>query len=274
MRNACNPAVSLWLAATIVSGASGAQAAATSTGATPPQPPVAASNTPAKPAPVASKEGSYDVGLMLGGQLQHNGVVPILSMDAVIRGLKDSVGGRAVTPTEREAALRFLHDAREALAEKNKAAAGKFLERNAKAPGVKIMPSGVQYRVLAAGDPKGKSASPTDDVTVRYRASLADGTEVDRSDMHDRPATFRVTSVIKGWQEAFVAMKPGDKWQLFVPPDLAYGANPPPAIPPGSLLIYEMELLHIDSAAPMDPNAAKARRPAPGNPPAGTPASR
>lgn len=245
-----NPAVSLLLIAAIASASPGAQAGATAPDA-----------APSKLPPVPSKEGSYDVGLMLGSQLQHNGAVPILSLDAVIRGLKESVGGRAITPAEREAALRFLHDARDTLAEKNKAEASKFLQSNAKAPGVKIMPSGVQYRVLTAGDPKGKNALPTEDVTVRYRASLADGTEIDRSDIHDRPATFRVSSVIKGWQEAFQAMKPGDKWQLFVPPDLAYGSNPPPAVPPGALLIYEMELLRVDPAAPLDPNA-KARRPA------------
>ena len=260
---------SLWvLLATLASGLPGAWAAETAPNATPPNAPSAAPSTPPKTAPAPSKEGSYDVGLMLGSQLEHNGV-PILSLDAIIRGLKDSVGGRAVTPAERETALTFLHDAREVLAEKNKAEARKFLERNAKAPGVKIMPSGVQYRVLATGDAKGKTAAPADEVTVRYRAGLADGTEIDRSDFHDRPATFRVNSVIKGWQEAFLAMKPGDKWQLFVPPDLAYGANPPPTIPPGALLVYEIEMLHIDAAAPMDLNDVKGRR----NPPAAAPAA-
>lgn len=255
-----NSALSLLLTAAVAYGSPGVRAADTAPAATPPKPP-----------PAISSEGSYDVGLMLGSQLQHNGAVPSLSMDAVIRGLKDSVGGRAVTPAEREAALRFLHDSREALAEKNKAAAGKFLERNAKAPGVKIMPSGVQYRVLAAGDPQAKSPLPTDDVTVRYRAGLADGTEIDRSDLHDRPAIFRVNSVIKGWQEAFLAMKPGAKWQLFVPPELAYGSNPPPTVPPGAVLVYEIELLHIEPAAPMDPAAAK-RRPIEGaKPPAQDP---
>jgi FKBP-type peptidyl-prolyl cis-trans isomerase FklB len=261
---------SLWvLLAFLASGLPGTRAAESAPDATPPKVPSAASSTPPKAAPVPSKEGSYDVGLMLGGQLEHNGVVPILSVDAVIRGLKDSIGGRAVTPAERETALRFLHDAREVLAEKNKAEARKFLERNAKAAGVKIMPSGVQYRVLATGDAKGKTAAPADEVTVRYRASLADGTEIDRSDIHDRPATFRVNSVIKGWQEAFLAMKPGDKWQLFVPPDLAYGSNPPPTIPPGALLVYEMELLRIDAATPVDLNAVKSHR----NPPAAAPAT-
>jgi FKBP-type peptidyl-prolyl cis-trans isomerase FklB len=228
---------------------------------------VATQTTPAatapKAPPVTPEVGSYDIGLMLGSQLEHNGVAPIVSVDAVIRGLKDAVGGRAVTAQERDAALRFMRDAREALTEKNRAAGREFLERNAKEPGVLSMPSGLQYRVLNKGDSNAKSPGPTDQVTVRYRASLADGTVFDRSDTHDRPAMFRVNSVFKGWQEAFVAMKPGAKWQLFVPPELGYGANSPPGVPPGAVLIYELELLQVEPTPPMDPAAAK-RPPAAG----------
>jgi FKBP-type peptidyl-prolyl cis-trans isomerase FklB len=248
------------LAAVIVSGPPSVGAAETAPATAPPN-----------PAAVTSEAGSYDVGLMLGSQLEHNGVVGIVSMDTVIRGLKDAVGGRAITTEERDTALRFMRDARDALTEKNRAQGREFLERNAKQPGVMTMTSGLQYRVIAEGDARGKSPSPTDDVTVRYRASLGDGKEIDRSDTHDRPATFRVNSVFKGWQEAFLAMKPGAKWQLFVPPELGYGSNPPPTVPPGALLIYELELLRIEPAAPMDPNAAAKRRvPVGGNPPAGT----
>src|SRR6266700_280666 len=211
--------------------------------------------TAPKAPPVTPEAGSYDIGLMLGSQLEHNGVAPIVSMDAVIRGLKEAVAGRAVTAQERDGALRFMRDAREALTEKNRAAGREFLERNAKEPGVLSMPSGLQYRVLNKGDSSAKSPGPTDQVTVRYRASLADGTVFDRSDTHDRPAMFRVNSVFKGWQEAFLAMKPGAKWQLFVPPELGYGANSPPGVPPGALLIYELELLQVEAAPPLDPAA-------------------
>jgi FKBP-type peptidyl-prolyl cis-trans isomerase FklB len=210
---------------------------------------------------VSPAVGSYDVGLMLGSQLEHNGVAPIVSVDELIRGLKEAVGGRSVTAQERDAALRFMREARDALIEKNRTAAREFLERNAKEAGVMSMPSGLQYRVLNKGDSKANSPRPTDQVTVRYRASLADGTEFDRSDTHDRPAMFRVNSVFKGWQEALLAMKPGAKWQLFVPPELGYGANSPPGIAPGALLIYELELLQVEPTPPMDP--ADARRPPP-----------
>jgi len=220
--------------------------------------------TSQKPPAITQEAASYDIGLMLGSQLEHNGVLPNVSLDTVIRGLKDAAGGRAITAQERDAAVRFMHDARDVLVEKNRAAGREFLERNAKQPGVMTMPSGLQYRVLNKGDSKAKSPAPTDQVTVRYRASLADGTEFDRSDTHDRPATFRVNTVFKGWQEAFLAMKPGAKWQLFVPPELGYGANSPPGIPPGALLIYELELLRVEPIPPMDPAAAK-RPPAAGS---------
>lgn len=214
---------------------------------------------PTPPPPVPAEVGSYDVGLMLGGQLVHNGLGATLSQDALIRGLKQALGGRPVTAEERDTAQRFMRMAREALTEKNAAAGHEFLARNARQPGVLSMPSGLQYRVLAAGDTSARSPRPTDEVTVRYRASLADGAEYDRSDTHDRPATFRVNSVIKGWQEAFLVMKPGAKWQLFVPPELGYGANPPPMVPPGSVLVYELELLKVEVPAPLDPATARPR---------------
>jgi FKBP-type peptidyl-prolyl cis-trans isomerase FklB len=259
-RRARNPTLFLALltAATMYGsayGSSDARAAETPPAAAPPKPPA-----------VTPEAGSYDVGLLLGSQLDHNGLVPVPSIDSLVRGLKDAVGGHAITAEERDGALRFMRDARDALAERNRAAGREFLERNAKQPGVKSMPSGLQYRVLAAGDPSGKSPAPTDQVTVRYRASLADGTEFDRSDTHDRPATFRVNSVFKGWQEAFQAMKPGAKWQLFVPPELGYGANSPPAVPPGALLVYELELLRIEPAQQLDPTALKRRSPAEAKP--------
>jgi FKBP-type peptidyl-prolyl cis-trans isomerase FklB len=212
--------------------------------AAPAAPPAAAAST------VSSEVGSYDIGLLLGSQLQHNGVVPNLSQESLMRGLKEAIGGRPITDAERQAALSFMRQAHTALADKNRAAAREFLARNTKEPGVVTLPSGLQYRVLADGDPKGKPPAPTDDVTVRYRASLSDGTEIDRSDTHGQPASFRVNSVFKGWQQAFASMKQGAKWQLFVPPELGYGDNPPPTVPPGAVLIYDLELLQIDRHAP------------------------
>jgi FKBP-type peptidyl-prolyl cis-trans isomerase len=205
-----------------------------------------------KTAPQPAPDSSYQVGLMLGEQLEHNGL-GLQKPDDLIRGLKEGLTGRRQTPHDREATLRYMRDAHEALADSNRTAAREFLARNTIESGVRTLPSGLQYRVLADGDPSGEPPSSTDQVTVRYRTSLPDGKELDRSELHDRPATFKVNSVFRGWQEALKTMNPGAKWQLFVPPELGYGANTPPGVPPGSLLIYELELLKIEPAPPLDP---------------------
>src|SRR5690348_9101232 len=229
--------------------------------------PAAAPPLAAKEATPPPAESSYQVGVLLGNQLEHNGLVPpAVTLDEVIRGLKAGLAGHEQTSAERETTLHFMRSALGALVDSNKAAAREFLARNAKEPGIKSMPSGLQYRVLAEGQPSGKPPSPTDQVTVRYRATLPDGREFDRSETHDRPATFRVNSVFKAWQEAFQTMKPGARWQLFVPPELGYGVNTPPGVPPGSLIIYELELLKIEPAPPVDPSLLHRAPSAPSKP--------
>lgn len=234
-------------------------------------PATAVAATPDHPASAASATlSSYDVGLVMGDQLTHDGLGPQLSIDALVQGIRDALGGRNATPAEHDTALSFMHDGREALAERNRTAAKEFLEHNGKQPGIVTLPSGLQYKVLAEGSPSGRTPAPTDQVTVRYTTSLADGTEIDRSDSHGRPASFRVNTVFKAWQEALAGMKPGAKWQLFVPPDLGYGKNTPPPIPPGSLLIYEFELLQVEASAvvPMKPRTVpNSGAPAPGTTP-------
>jgi FKBP-type peptidyl-prolyl cis-trans isomerase FklB len=96
-------------------------------------------------------------------------------------------------------------------------------------------------------------------VTVQYRGKLLDGSEFDSTYARGTPATFTVNGVIPGWQEALVLMKPGAKWQLFVPPELAYGASPKPGIPGGSLLIFDVELMSVKSSgAPAVPDTKPA----------------
>jgi FKBP-type peptidyl-prolyl cis-trans isomerase FklB len=90
---------------------------------------------------------------------------------------------------------------------------------------------------------------------VNYKGSLLDGTEFDSSYKRGQPATFPVNGVITGWQEALVLMKPGSKWELFIPPNLAYDVNSPPAIPPGSMLKFEVELIKVKQPAPATPGA-------------------
>jgi len=86
---------------------------------------------------------------------------------------------------------------------------------------------------------------------VNYRGRLLDGTEFDNSEKHAQPVTFAVASVIKGWQEALQLMKPGAKWRFYVPPELGYDVNSPPSIPPGSLLIFDCELVRVEPANTM-----------------------
>ncbi len=224
--------------------------------------PARSESAPAAPAtPTASEDtASYDVGLMIGSQLGSNGLAPHLSRQALQRGLDEALAGKFPSDEQQQTAQQFMRTARAELGERNTAAAREFLARNAQQQGIQTLPSGLQYRVLATGDARASAPGARDQVTIRYRASLPDGTEFDRSDSHAGPATFRLNSVIAGWRDALVAMRPGDRWQVFVPPALAYGNNPPPPIPPGSLLIYELELLRVEAARPLSPETVRPRR--------------
>ena len=132
------------------------------------------------------------------------------------------------------------------LAEKNKKEGAEFLAANKAKEGVKTLPSGLQYKVLAEGN--GTQPKPTDQVTVNYRGTFLDGTEFDSSYKRGEPVTFPVNGVIKAWSEALPLMKTGAKWQLFVPAELAYGEKGAGrAISPNSTLIFEVELVGIKS---------------------------
>lgn len=125
----------------------------------------------------------------------------------------------------------------------NSAKAKEFLEKNKKDKDVKETASGLQYKVIKEG--KGKQPQDTDRVKVNYKGTLIDGTEFDSSYKNNEPAEFPVKGVIPGWTEALKLMKEGSKWQLFIPPALAYGEQGSRDIPPNSLLIFEVELIEI-----------------------------
>ena len=129
------------------------------------------------------------------------------------------------------------------LVEKNKKEGDAFLAENKKKDGVKTLPSGLQYKVLTEG--KGASPKASDTVSVHYRGTFMDGTEFDSSYKRNEPAAFPVNGVIKGWTEALQLMKEGSKWQLVIPPHLAYGEPGGPGIPPHAVLIFEVELVKI-----------------------------
>ncbi|MGH8258291.1 MAG: FKBP-type peptidyl-prolyl cis-trans isomerase [Steroidobacteraceae bacterium] len=201
-------------------------------------------------------QASYSLGVLMGTQLHQFGLNErAVDFQKVAQGLKDVVSGKVqATAADGQKVQELIRQSRSVAAQKNQAAARRFLAENGKRPGVMTTPSGLQYKVVSAGS--GAPPSPTDQVTVNYRGTLLDGTEFDSSYKHGKPVTFAVNGVIKGWQEALVMMKPGAKWQLFIPPELAYGENSPPPIPPGSLLKFDVELLSVKPAGATTPGGA------------------
>ncbi|HME39728.1 MAG TPA: FKBP-type peptidyl-prolyl cis-trans isomerase [Steroidobacteraceae bacterium] len=248
--------------------APGAPATASPPAATPQAPPQA----PPPPAVPTADQFSYIVGLNFGEQLHRAGITDQVVIDTMVRGLQEALRqGKKATPAEQQQLGAFVRSVQEATVARNQAAAKDFLAHNAQEKGVTTTASGLQYKIVAPGDKKAAAATVADQVTVQYRGKLLDGSEFDSSYAHGSPATFGVTGVIKGWQEALVLMKPGAKWQLFVPPDLAYGATARPGIPAGSMLIFDVELLSVkSSAAPAA--SAPSGKPAGGKPsiPAGS----
>jgi FKBP-type peptidyl-prolyl cis-trans isomerase FklB len=205
---------------------------------------------------------SYLIGLVFGAQMHNTGIGPeAIVHDSVVRGLKDGLNGKQPSQADQQQLQAYARAAGDAMAAREANAAKDFLTKNGKEKGVVTTASGLQYKILAAGDKKAPPIGPTDSVTVDYRGKLLNGTEFDSSYSRGVPATFPVNGVIKGWQEALVLMKPGAKWQLFVPPELAYGSRPQQKIPPNSLLIFEVSVISAEAAG------APPKAP-PGTPPA------
>jgi FKBP-type peptidyl-prolyl cis-trans isomerase len=129
------------------------------------------------------------------------------------------------------------------VASENLAKGKAFLEANKTKEGVKVTDSGLQYKVIEEGT--GESPTASDKVRVHYRGRLVNGQEFDSSYKRGKPAEFPVTGVIKGWTEALQLMKEGAKWELYIPPELAYGTQDRPGLPGNSTLIFEVELLDV-----------------------------
>ncbi|MGH8262454.1 MAG: FKBP-type peptidyl-prolyl cis-trans isomerase [Steroidobacteraceae bacterium] len=201
---------------------------------------------PAAPAngPLTDAQASYRVGLSLGEQLAQIGISSEgIKPEEVSRGVRDALRGAKLTPEDGKGLNEWVMAARDSAGKRNVAAAQKFLANNGKLPGVVTTASGLEYKVVTPGT--GASPKPTDEVKVHYRGTLLNGSEFDSSYKRNEPAVFPVNGVIKGWQEALVLMQPGAKWKLFIPPALAYDMNPKPGIPPGSALVFDVELLSV-----------------------------
>lgn len=201
----------------------------------------------------------YAVGLRIGGRIaaDFKSEHPDLPAAALARGLADAVRGAAPAIPDleiRKALEQFdamMQKRGEAFAKRmqetarvNLAKAKEFLRSNAMKKGIVVLPSGLQYEVLAAG--AGPQPTLDDVVSTHYRGTHLDGSEFDATDPADEPASFPVRGVVPGWQEALPLMKVGSRWRLFVPPDLGYGEEgSPPVIEPNEVLVFEIELVRI-----------------------------
>ena len=171
-----------------------------------------------------------------------------LQMALAYQGLFDALKGDTalfkMQPAEQFLNQRVAanHKAKE---ERQKAVGVEFLKQNAQKPGVTVLPSGLQYKVITEGS--GPVAKATDKVKVHYEGRLIDGTVFDSSYKRGEPATFAPNQVIKGWTEALTMMPVGSKWQLYIPQDLGYGSRGAASqIPPYSTLIFDVEVLGIE----------------------------
>jgi FKBP-type peptidyl-prolyl cis-trans isomerase FklB len=184
---------------------------------------------------------SYIIGMDIGGNLRKQSID--VDPNSLARGIQDALSG-ANPLLSREEIQETMVAFQKEMAEKQKQRGEAFLSENKKKEGVKVLPSGLQYKVIKAGT--GKKPKVNDTVTVHYRGTLTDGTEFDSSSRRGQPATFPVSGVIRGWTEALQLMEEGAKWQLFVPSNLAYGERGAGGlIGPNATLIFEVELISI-----------------------------
>jgi FKBP-type peptidyl-prolyl cis-trans isomerase FklB len=205
------------------------------------------------------EKASYCLGLETGRGLK----MQFSDLDLAIfyQGLKDAFGD--VKPRMKEEDVRqvmaaiqhqMVQQQRQMLArlsDENKKAAEKFLEHNKSKAGIVVLPSGLQYKVLSSRETTGSSPTLLDFVTIHYKASFPNGTVFENTYEKNQPKSIGINQMIPGWSEALKLMKIGEKWEIFVPPYLAYGeAGFPPVIPPNALLIFELELLAVNEELP------------------------
>lgn len=207
-----------------------------------------------EPAPLAlesvEQKGSYAIGVQFASQFKNQKIE--LDSAALTQGFKDRMAGSELKLTEEQIpeALEAFQKAQmkkqaenwKLISETNMKEGEQFLGENAKNEGIQLTESGLQYRVITAGE--GEKPTAEDTVTVHYSGKLIDGTEFDSSYKRGEPATFPVQGVIPGWTEALQLMAEGSKWELFIPSGLGYGERGAGQhIGPNQVLIFEVELL-------------------------------
>jgi FKBP-type peptidyl-prolyl cis-trans isomerase len=228
------------------------------------------------PSPFANEKDkvSYALGMniasSLGANLKRQNVE--INNDVLAQALKDGLSGGKTLMTEEEAQntlrqfMAELQQKQEAkmkeAADANKKEGDAFLAANKTKPGVVTLPSGLEYKIVKEGT--GPKPAATDSVVCNYRGTLINGKEFDSSYKRGEPATFPVSGVIKGWTEALQLMPVGSKWELYIPPDLAYGARGAGAdIGPNATLVFEVELLSIQGKEAPQGQAKPSASPAP-----------
>lgn len=197
---------------------------------------------------------SYSIGYQVGLSMKSDNVE--VNFDKLIQGLNDAINDKKPLLSDEE--MRSLIVARKEKVKEdrmqklletraqNAEESVTFLEENAQKEGVKTTESGLQYLVIKEGE--GDTPEPGDMVTVHYRGTFVNGEEFDSSYSRGEPQTLQPDGVIQGWREALQMMKVGSKWKIFVPPNLAYGrGGVGQLIPPNKLLIFEVELLSIET---------------------------
>lgn len=194
---------------------------------------------------------SYAVGWDIGEDIQRRGAE--FDVEAIIAAIRDSAAGKEpqVPAEEMVAMLTELQkkvrqeqaEAFQKLAEENQQASEEFLANNLTKNGIVALPSGIQYRIIEEGE--GARPGMESTVKVHYRGSKLNGLEFDSSFARGVPEQFTVNSVLKGWQEVLPLMKTGATWQIFVPPEMAFGARGNPPVGPNEALIFDLKLVEI-----------------------------
>lgn len=194
---------------------------------------------------------SYAVGWDIGKDIERRGAE--FDVEAIITAIRDSASGKEPqVPNEEMVALltdlqqkvrQEQAEAFQKLAEENLKKSEEFLTNNRSKTGIVALPSGVQYRIIEEGE--GARPGMESNVKVHYRGSKINGLEFDSSFARGVPEQFTVNAVLRGWQEVLPLMKTGSTWQVFVPPELAFGARGNPPVGPNEALIFDLKLVEI-----------------------------
>ncbi len=195
---------------------------------------------------------SYSIGVNIGQNLAGQGIMDSINLEAFFAGIRDVVTGEPQLSMEQM--MTALQTFQQQLMEKQaaeieaiRAESESFLAENATKEGVMTTASGLQYQIIASGPADGSSPGLNDSVLAHYHGTFIDGSVFDSSVERGEPAEFGVSQVIAGWTEALQMMKPGDKWRLFIPSNLAYGETGSGPIGPFTALIFDVELLQVNA---------------------------